>query len=236
MKKLITLLFVVISTASYSQSSVKLNIFEKIFNKFKPTEEIKHKPSESEIESYYEEITGYWEGGENKTPSKYKKDVKIFVAGEINDSLKYELDRIIVELNELIETVEIGITTEIDSSNLYLYLGTFDDFINSLDEPDYMKEWRRQWEDDNTQGVFWTRSMGSSIMYSKAIIKIHQKSMKNSLQLQKSVLREEITQSLGFPNDTYEYENSIFYERNNNVTEYSDLDREIIKRHYLSQK
>ena len=54
---------------------------------------------------------------------------------------------------------------------------------------------------------------------------------RNKVQ-QKHLLREELTQALGFPNDSYKYEDSIFQQRWTEVTEYSILDKEIIRLHY----
>ena len=46
-------------------------------------------------------------------------------------------------------------------------------------------------------------------------------------------LREEITQSLGFVNDSYSYPMSIFQESKYiPITEFADIDKEIIKRLY----
>ncbi len=54
---------------------------------------------------------------------------------------------------------------------------------------------------------------------------------KNTTQ-QKHLLREELTQSIGFPNDSYRYKNSIFQQKWTEVTKYSELDKKIIKMHY----
>ena len=54
----------------------------------------------------------------------------------------------------------------------------------------------------------------------------------NDTQAQRSILREELTQSLGLYNDSWKYPNSIFYQGGNDVTEYSDLDKEIIQMLY----
>jgi hypothetical protein len=49
----------------------------------------------------------------------------------------------------------------------------------------------------------------------------------------KHVLREELTQSLGFGNDSNNYTDSIFYENFSSDTEYSEQDKLVISRHYL---
>jgi hypothetical protein len=45
---------------------------------------------------------------------------------------------------------------------------------------------------------------------------------------QKHLLREELTQSLGLFNDSYKYDNSIFYQGWTTTTEYAPIDRELI--------
>ena len=47
-------------------------------------------------------------------------------------------------------------------------------------------------------------------------------------EFQKHILREELTQSLGLFNDSEKYENSIFYDGYSTVTEYSEIDKELI--------
>jgi hypothetical protein len=54
----------------------------------------------------------------------------------------------------------------------------------------------------------------------------------NDTEAQRSILREEITQSLGLCNDSWKYKNSVFYQGWGTVTEYSDLDKEIIQMLY----
>ena len=46
---------------------------------------------------------------------------------------------------------------------------------------------------------------------------------------QKHVIREEITQSLGFLNDTYDYPESIFYQGYSENNFFSEMDKTIIK-------
>ena len=52
---------------------------------------------------------------------------------------------------------------------------------------------------------------------------------------QKHLLREEVTQAFGLRNDSYKYTDSMFYgswQSGISTTEYSNLDKEIIKYHY----
>ena len=51
----------------------------------------------------------------------------------------------------------------------------------------------------------------------------------SSRKRQKHVIREEITQSLGFLNDTYDYPESIFYQGYSESNTFSEVDKRIIK-------
>jgi hypothetical protein len=53
-----------------------------------------------------------------------------------------------------------------------------------------------------------------------------------SRDAQRHLLREELTQSLGLINDTYDYPESIFYQGWTETTEYAPIDRELIQMLY----
>ena len=52
----------------------------------------------------------------------------------------------------------------------------------------------------------------------------------------KSVIREEITQSFGLANDSWEYPDSIFFQGTNSQITFSELDKEIINELYTAAK
>jgi hypothetical protein len=206
MKNLITLLSLLVSLISYSQTEV--------------------------VEEYYYEICSNSEWGGKKTPSRYEKDIKIYYTGDISDELLSELNRIIIELNDLIEDVNVELVNQVDSSNVYLFFGSGEEFINSIDVTQSKKDRLYRLIKGNW-GIFSINESWGTIIDSKVFVDTDRN---KQLVRQKHLLREELTQSLGFPNDSYEYEDSIFQQKWTEVTEYSDLDREIIKLHYLSQK
>jgi len=49
------------------------------------------------------------------------------------------------------------------------------------------------------------------------------------------LIREELTQSLGLMNDSNKYEDSIFYQKWTDVTQYSDIDKAVIQLLYLKK-
>jgi len=176
----------------------------------------------TEILSYYDTIIYYTEYSKVRTfPLKYTEDIKIYVKGEKIDYLNEELDTIIKELNDLIESVNITLTTDSNDYNLLVFLGSLDNFrkINN-----YVKNFKNFSGCAISYGDY-----NNSIILSECFVDVINYNDKNYL---KHVLREEVTQCLGFSNDTYQYKNSIFYQGHSSVNEYSDIDKEIIKLHY----
>jgi len=70
------------------------------------------------------------------------------------------------------------------------------------------------WHDDNY--VIYN----ASILVSSADITQNERS---------HLIREELTQSLGLMNDSNKYKNSIFYQEWTDVTDFSEIDKSIIK-------
>ena len=105
MKKILTLLLVIITSVGYSQID-SLTIL-----------------------NYYDDIVHYTEYSSNASPhTKFKKDIKIYIKGEKIDYLIEELEKVVSELNDLIIPINIMITTNNDESNLLLFLGTRKEF------------------------------------------------------------------------------------------------------------
>jgi len=196
MKKLITLLLVSISVSSYSQTNY----------------------SEGLINEYYDKITKTSEYGNGHGVIKWGKDVKIYLEGDTaSEEVKNEIDLILKDLNELVESIHISVVKNKNDANSFLFIGDFDSFKLKYGI--------------NNSGRFYgyaaTFSSGSTIF--KSVIFISNDI--SGVEL-KSVLREEITQSLGFTNDSWLYPDSIFYQGGNNDCKFSELDKKIIKRHY----
>tara|TARA_R110000772_G_scaffold97803_1_gene197163 strand:- start:1637 stop:2254 length:618 start_codon:yes stop_codon:yes gene_type:complete len=204
MKKLITLLLVLVSVSSYSQSK-------------------------REVYSYYEEICLNTEWGGSTYPSKFEKDVKIYVDGNISHPLTVELNKIVKELNDLIDPIDISIVNDSSESNVYLFFGNGDDFVSNLKYSQSRKD-RLSKTLKSLDGYFTFRTSKETglIKHSKIYIDVETTTVK----IQRHALREELTQCLGFTNDSYMSDNSIFYQLNSEVTEYSKIDKDIIKLHY----
>lgn len=175
------------------------------------------------INDYYEEITNGTELNSNFGRNKFYKDVKIYVYGEKNDTLIDELNKIVFELNELIESINIEIVSDSTLSNISLYFGDSDYFCSVRSEKTIHNLSKI------CNGFFISYAYDGRLL--GGLVFINTKLTKD-IQRKKHVLREELTQSLGFGNDSYKYTNSIFYEGYSNRISYSDLDKLIIKKHY----
>jgi len=200
MKQLFTLLSVLLSLNCYTQSK--------------------------EVIEYHEEIANTGEYSNSKGLYFYKKDVKIFVDGDIKDYLKEELDSIIKELNDLIIPIEIYYVDSKEEANMKIFFGHMDEFM-SIYNMEYEKEFL-----EGNWGAFWIYPRGTKIMGTRIIIDTERA---KSPHQQKHLLREEVTQSLGLRNDSYKYSDSMFYagwEAGVSPQQYTDLDKEIIKYHY----
>tara|TARA_B100001173_G_scaffold75458_1_gene64345 strand:- start:99 stop:695 length:597 start_codon:yes stop_codon:yes gene_type:complete len=197
MKKLITLLLVLVTLNGYSQSK-------------------------EEIENYLDTIVHYVEGNKNRLPvTKYKKDITIYVDGDNMPHLNDELSKIIDDLNNLITSIEIKVVDRKVDCNMYIFFGTVNQY--SKISEDILKN-----KHVNGFGEIYP-DLNDDIFYTSVFINTGK--VKNN-DRQKHILREEITQVMGLTNDTYQYSNSMFYQGYSLVTEYSDIDKEVIKLFY----
>jgi len=172
-----------------------------------------------EAKDYFKEICLNSENGESfKNASKWDKDVKIYVHGYCPDYMITELDDIVGELNDLIDPINIEVVSNKSEANTFLFLGSDGGF-----QQEYPIVGGRDLS--RTGGYFLVKS-------NKAYLYVNMVRTGNDTQAQRSILREELTQSLGLYNDSWKYPNSIFYQGGNDVTEYSDLDKEIIQMLY----
>ena len=170
------------------------------------------------VTEYYNEITKKSEYGSEHGGIKWKNDVKIYLEGDTaSDEVKNEIDLILKDLNELIETINISIVNNKADANSFLYIGDFDTF-------------KSKYNINVSGGMV---GYATLFRYKNIVVKsgIFISNKISGIEL-KSVLREEITQSLGFTNDSWLYPDSIFYEGGSRQYKFSDLDKKIIKLHY----
>ena len=148
--------------------------------------------------------------------SRWTSDMKIYVKGDKRDYLMEELNRIVSELNEIIDPIDIVIVDDEEESNYQILFGSEQEY-NELD-PSSKEHTPNNW------GLFIINS-GKEIRRGTMYVDIYRC---ESIEGQKHLLREELTQSLGLTNDTYDYPESIFYQKWSETTEYTPIDRALI--------
>jgi hypothetical protein len=172
-----------------------------------------------EAQDYFKEVCLNTEDGQSfEDANKWNEDVKIYVHGYCPDYMMTELDDIVGELNDLIDPINIEVVSNKSEANTFLFLGSDKGFQQA-----YPIMGGRDLS--RTGGYFYVNS-------NEAYLYVNMVRTGNDTEAQRSILREEVTQSLGLYNDSERYPNSIFYKNSNSNTEYSDLDKEVIQMLY----
>ena len=129
----------------------------------------------------------------------------------------YTLGQVFSELSGLVGSLELKLVQ--DNPNVEIHFEPESKFPSIL--PDYVP---------GDSGFIWAWWRSSEIYKATVLIAsddaLPQKARSH-------LIREELTQALGFLQDSYSYPDSIFYQDWSMVTEYSDMDREIIRMLYL---
>lgn len=177
--------------------------------------------SDKQVRNYFNSVCKKTEyNGELSEPKKWQNDVKIFVKGKKVDYLIFELTKIVSELNTIINPINIRIVNSESDANMVVFFGSEKEFNNF--DPNSKKYTK------NNYGVF--VYYGSTyITRANVFVDIYRT---ETINAQKHLLREELTQSLGLFNDTYDYPNSIFYQGWTETTKYADIDVKLIKMLY----
>lgn len=178
------------------------------------------------VKNYYKRIAfGNEFNGDISGEKKWNTDVKIFIIGVPDADLSEELTKILKELNDLIDPIELSITNNRAEANVIVLFGSKSDFIelDSRVEP-YVKY---------NEGLFMIEYINGEIDYGEMYVNTKGKL---TAKEKKHILREELTQLLGLCNDSYMYKNSIFYQGWSDGTEYAQIDKELIKLLYNNKK
>jgi hypothetical protein len=156
----------------------------------------------------------------NTSLKKWSQDVKIYVFGDKRDYLMSELKDIVSELNGLISTINITIVSNESDANLIVLFGSAQEY-NEFESNSVGYT-------DQNQGLFIVYGR-EELTHATMYVDIERTSTNDG---QKHLLREELTQSLGLCNDSYDYPESIFYQGWTETTEYTELDKELIQMLY----
>lgn len=176
--------------------------------------------------TYFKEVAlGFEFGNASEITRKWDDDVKIYLGGERHEGLLQELDAVIEDLNGLIAEadIEMSITPDTLEANVYLFIGTADDFVNVY--PPAASNI------DQNFGLFYTWFSNVSNTFTRAYVFVD--TVRPEPLNQRHLLREELTQILGFGKDSPRFQDSIFQSRYSGVAvEYNPFDKAVIQMLY----
>jgi len=178
-----------------------------------------HNFTQEEIEYFAEIALGAEFGDETPVIKKWTDDVRIKVNGDPTEKDLHTTNKIIDDLNELISGIKIKLVDK--NGNLSITFSSESDF--TLIDPNYVP---------TNYGFFWALWHDDNFVIYNASILI---SSVDITQKERShLICEELAQSLGLMNDSNKYEDSIFYQEWTEITEFSEIDRAVIKLLYLN--
>ena len=220
MKKIITLLILLVSLNGYSQKTYTDSILEPL--RVKTNYEYP-----DSVLNYYYQITNY-QGSFNEpsykvNPQRWLHDVDIFVVGDITDSIMGDITQYIKTMNELLDSIEVKLVSERKGCDILVYFGTGEGYMDYTGNRTIKNHYQI------CNGLNWVPGWDGDIFQAKAFINLENTEPQKRT---KHVMYEEITQCFGFLTDSYDYDTSIFYERYNYISELSELDKSLIKIHY----
>lgn len=174
---------------------------------------------DEEVIGYFKDIAlGFEFGNANRVTRKWNTDMKIFVGGNPSDALTSELNQIVSEINNLTrDGFSVSIVNSSSQSNFFIFFGSGDDYADLYPGQEGFVE--SNW---GLFSIFWLDDqLNSGHMYVDIF-------RANTIE-QRHLLREELTQSLGLARDSFRYDDSIFQSEWTRTTEYSEIDRELIR-------
>jgi hypothetical protein len=151
--------------------------------------------------------------------------MKVFVVGEPNTDAIKELNKIIAEINTLAnDGFKISVVSRKEDSNLTLFFGAKTAYAELFPKEAHLLK--------GASGLCTISWNGRNQIVTGHIFV---KNENISAVEQRHVIREELTQALGFGKDSPRYMESIFQSSFTTPTEYSEIDKELIKLLYHPQ-
>lgn len=184
--------------------------------------------NESVIQYFKSVALGFEYGISTNITRKWLTPMKIFVGGDKDNAvLLQDLTSTITEINSLVtDGFSIEITTDSAASNCYIFFGSKEEFIDMF--PDASSTMGNNLALFN---VWWDADV---LNRARIFVDV----TTTTATQQKSLILEEVTQSLGFGRDSPKYPESIFFETEFDggfATEYADRDRDLIRLLYHPQ-
>jgi hypothetical protein len=175
---------------------------------------------DDETTSYFKEIALELEFSDlvKTEPVRWTEDMHIFLEENATPLIRKELNRIVGELNELINPIEISIVNKKSEANCHIYFDDVNGFLKNISEANREKTRERL---NVNCGYF---SSGNNNAY----LHIDLAKIDGDTDAQKHLLREELTQCLGLFNDSWSYPESMFYQGWTHTTDYAEIDKRLI--------
>lgn len=178
----------------------------------------------SAIEYFQEVALGFEYGNVSAVTRKWKTNMKIFVAGSASTEVRHELDLIIEDINALAsDGFQIEIVSKREDSNCFVFFGS-EKVYGEL----YPKQAGLLRKASGLCTVSWNNR--DEIVRGHVFVRTEG----NSVEEQRHVIREELTQALGFGKDSPRFIDSIFQSKFTLPTTYAPVDRELISLLYHS--
>jgi len=148
---------------------------------------------------------------------KWEEDVEVVVWGFVTPEDYAEIDRILAELDELIPSLSISRIEDVDLGDLNVGIVPLDEFAEYAPTEFVIG--------DELRGDGTVAEIDGVIDWAQVLV-----DWDRPYEERRSILREEITQTLGLVNDSWSYPDSTFYQGvENRRTEFSDLDKALIR-------
>jgi len=165
------------------------------------------------LEYFFEIAFSAEYGSSGSVLHKWANDIRIKINGSPSDADLETLNHVVVELNNLSSSTSFSIVT--DNKNADIYFTNVSQF--SSIEPNYIS---------GNMGFCWVWwDAAGDIFKANILIALDVVNQQERSHL----IREELTQSTGLMNDSWRYQESIFYQGWTSTEEYSQIDRTIIE-------
>jgi hypothetical protein len=204
---------------------VVLSVVSSVANNENPKKSALSEQQKSVITYFQEVALGFEFGNTTAVTRKWATDMKVFVAGAPNAESIKELNKIISEINTLAnDGFKIAVVSNKEDSNLTLFFGSKAGYAELFPKEAHLLK--------GSSGLC-TISWNSKNQIVRGHIFVKNENI--SVIEQRHVIREELTQALGFGKDSPRYMESIFQSSFTTPTEYSAIDKELIKLLYHPQ-
>jgi hypothetical protein len=177
---------------------------------------LKEKYTQEELDYFYKIALSLEYGNKSNVIHKWNQpEITVSIVGNPAEEYINQLDNAIYNLNYILGDTKLKVVDK--NGDLKIYFINHSNFHTYISDKDMAEQ---NW---GYFDVWWNNN--NEIYKGNIFIAID----KGSMQLQSHLIKEELTQSLGLTNDSYKYENSIFYQGWGDTPKYLDIDRSIIK-------